>query len=48
MPRATFYPKLETNSAGFNNADLWPCPTYKMALRSPKKCDCKKLFFSKD
>ena len=36
-PRATFYPKPETN---FNTADLWLSPTYKMASWSLKRRMC--------
>ena len=32
-PRATFYPKPETNFTGFNTVDLRLCPTYKMDLQ---------------
>ena len=35
--RATFYSKPETNFTGFNTAHLRLCPTYKMALWSPKR-----------
>ena len=35
-PRATLYPKPETNFISFNNADLRICFTYKMVLWSPK------------
>ena len=37
-PRSTFYPKLETNFTDFHTVDLQFCPTYKMALWSPKRC----------
>ena len=35
-PRATFYPKLETNFTDFNTADLQLNPTYKMTSWSLK------------
>ena len=36
-PRATFYPKLETNFTDFHTVDLRFCPTYKIASWSPKR-----------
>ena len=36
-PRATFYPKLETIFTDFHTVDLRFCPTYKIALWSPKR-----------
>ena len=35
--RATFYPKSETNSTGFNTADLRLSPSYNMASWSSKR-----------
>ena len=36
-PRATFYPKPETNFTGFNTAHLRLCPAFKMASWSSKR-----------
>ena len=36
-PRATFYPKAETNFTGFITPDLGLCPTGNMVSWSPKR-----------